>query len=117
VKIRLKKSFPEDESADWYSIIRKEYIPTDWWEQSEPMSSKYCNSERLIPNDACIEGTKEEMIAIAKAIKNKESVSFKRCAVRFDRQGYYFCSPRNSRKEAFISDEDALEFANEVLGE
>ena len=115
MKIKLKKSFP-DEDDDWYSIVRKEYIPTDWWEQFEPNTQIYCNSERLVPNDACIEGTKEEMITIAEAIKNKESASFKRCAARYNgTTGFYFYSPRNSQHEAFIPFEEALEFANEVL--
>jgi len=47
-------------------------------------------------SDACVEGTAEEWRDIASALRNRESVSFKRCSVRWSGDTFTLCSPRNT---------------------
>lgn len=49
-----------------------------------------------INTDACIEGTAEEMLQIAKAIENRGRESFRRCAVNVNGNDAILYSPRNS---------------------
>lgn len=85
----------DDDDRDWLSI-------------------ESCGSERL--SSASVEGTAEEMLAIAKAIETGESVSFGRCAAERVNDGYEFYSPRNSAMgtEGLVSTEEALELAADI---
>jgi hypothetical protein len=47
-------------------------------------------------SDACVEGTTEEWLEIADALRKRESVSFKRCSVRWSGDTFTLCSPRNT---------------------
>jgi hypothetical protein len=47
-------------------------------------------------SDACVEGSGDEWRAISAALRNGESESFKRCAVRFDGDDFSLYSPRNT---------------------
>lgn len=113
MKIRLDKSSVLD---NWYSIVRVEHDGAKWLERVGPCASRLMLSERLTP-EACIEGTGEEMVVIAHAIKKKESARFKRVAVHFEDDGVHFCSPRNSERDAVIPFEDANEFADQIIAE
>lgn len=73
----------------------------------------FMDSARI--SDACVEGTAAEMLAIANAIKARHWVTFKRCAVRVEGDLAYFCSPRNSTRDAEVPLADAEEFADQVL--
>ena len=113
MKILLKKSEYID---NWYSIVRAEHDGRVWCEHVGFNSSRLMMSERLSP-EACIEGDASNMIALAKAIKKREDVSFKRCAVRFNEDCAAFSSPKNSEYEAVVPFESAEEFAEQVLAE
>lgn len=47
-------------------------------------------------SDACVEGTAEEWRDISAALRKRESVSHKRCSVRFSGDTFTLCSPRNT---------------------
>lgn len=90
VKLTLKKS---DSLDDWYCIERAEHDGREWIADG----SFQCSS-RI--SDADVEGTEEEMRAIAQGIRDRTMASFRRCAVDFGEgplgQGAMFYSPRNS---------------------
>mgnify|MGYP000908259882 FL=1 len=111
MKIALSKSEYMD---DWYAIVKAQPIVREWMERTTPNCYRFMASERLSP-EACIEGTAEQMLALARAIQLREAVSFKRCAVHFEADGVHFSSPKNSERDAVVSVEDAEEFAAHVL--
>ena len=110
MKIVLNKS---DSLDDWYTMERAEHEGRQWLEPTGPNSMQFMDSARI--SDACVEGTAEEMRELAKAIKARGSASFKRCAVRVDGERAYFCSPRNSTRDAEVPLADADEFADRAL--
>jgi hypothetical protein len=68
-------------------------------------------------SDACVEGTPEEMRAIATAIRAGESISFKRCRALREGDFYAFSSPRNTMgKAARLPMQQALELAVAIDG-
>ena len=111
MKLALSKSEYMD---DWYAIVKAQPIVREWMERTTPNCYRFMASERLSP-EACIEGTAEQMLALARAIQLREAVSFKRCAVHFEADGVHFSSPKNSERDAVVSAEDADEFAAHVL--
>lgn len=110
MKITLQKS---DWLEDWYTIERAEHENRQWLAPLGENGSQLMHSGRI--SDACVEGSAEEMRAIAEAIKARGSASFKRCAVHVMGGVAYFCSPRNSTRDAEIPLADADEFADQVL--
>lgn len=110
MKIVLVKS---DSLDGWYSIERAEHENRIWLERVGPNVSRFMYSGRI--SDACVEGTAFEMLEIAAAIKQRESLEFNRCAVRIEGDLAYFWSPRNSSEEGEVPLSDADEFANQVL--
>lgn len=110
MKITLQKS---DWLEDWYTIERAQHEHRQWLEPMGPNCLQFMDSGRI--SDACVEGSAEEMRAIAEAIKARGSASFKRCAVRVNGGTAYFCSPRNSTRDAEVPLADADEFADQVL--
>jgi len=111
MKIVLKQCEGMD---DWYTIVRAEHDGREWFEDTGPNSSSFMMSERLV-QDACIEGDGEQMLAIAHAIKNKTSESFKRIAVHFEKDGVHLYSPKNSSEDGVVSVQEAEEFADEFI--
>lgn len=111
MKIKLKVC---DCIDDWYKVVRSEHDGREWMEQVGKNSYQFMMSERL-SSEACIEGCSCEIITIAKAILKGNDCSFKRIAVKFEQDGVHMYSPKNSRKDAIISTDDAVEFAKEVL--
>jgi hypothetical protein len=101
---------------DWYTIVRAEHDGREWWKETGPNSSSFMSSERLSP-EACIEGDREQMIAIAGAIQQRESATFKRVAVHFAEDGVHFCSPKNSEVDAVVTIEEAEELAAQIVAE
>lgn len=98
MKLALRKSDIED----WYTIELAEHENRMWLEQTAPgcMSLRY--SGRI--SDADVEGTAEEMKAIAEAIEQRSYAEFRRCAVKvheYDRVEFW--SPRNSQKSGVVS--------------
>ena len=111
MKIVLKQC---EGMGDWYTIVRAEHDGREWFQDTGPNSSSFMMSERLVPN-ACIEGNTEEMLAIAHAVKNKTSESFKRVAVHFEEDGVHLYSPKNSSEDGVVTVQEASEFADEVI--
>ena len=110
MKIVMKKSAWLD---DWYLIVKAEHDGREWMERTGPNSSRFMCSERI--SDACVEGSEEEMLGIAQAIKLRERGSFGRCAVAFLSDGVHFWSPRNSSEDGVVSVEEADELADQIL--
>lgn len=101
---------------DWYSIEWAEHENRYWTEERDAGGYPYyalCYSGR--PSDACIEGTSAEMAAIATAIEQGGSVSFRRCeAISLDNGSYGLSSPRNSQFPAIVTKEQAQHLAAEI---
>ena len=112
MKIVLVKDDPE---SDWYTIEKAVHEHRQWFEQTGKNSFSFMDTARI--SNACVEGTAEEMIAIAVAIKERTDESFKRCAVLFASDGVHFWSPRNSTVDGLVSLEEADELANQILTE
>ncbi len=111
MKIRLHQS---EDLEDWYTIVRAEHNGREWLERTGPNSRRFMSSERLSP-EACIEGPADHMIELAHAIRDRTSVSFKRCAVHFENDGAHFSSPKNSQRDAVVSVEEADELAAQIF--
>ena len=91
MKLVIKKS---EWMEDWYLIERAEHDGRSWIEQTGPNVAALRCSSRI--GDADVEGTREEMLAIAAGIERREDVVFRRCAVMFSAGGVRFLSPRNT---------------------
>jgi hypothetical protein len=96
---------------DWYTIERAVHDNVRW-EKRVKYGTSLMYSGRI--SDACVEGTAYEMTEIAAAIENGESVSFRRCAARFTKDGYMFSSPRNSQRPGFVSHAFAKKLAKDI---
>ncbi len=110
MKLTMRKS-----GEDWYVIERSEHDGRSWLEAVPglgPNCMAFMTSARF--SDADVEGTLEEMVAIAEAIEKRDSVSFKRCAVRIDGSHAFFQSPRNSMREGECTVREATELAAEI---
>lgn len=108
-KLTLRKS---DWLDDWYVIELAEHDGKVWLEPREHGASLN-HSGRF--SDADVEGTKEEMLSIAAAIKLRTSESFKRCAVRVNGDDVFFWSPRNSQRQGHVSLAVADELADKMV--
>lgn len=89
-----------DSLDDWYLIERAQHDGRLWMERTEH-GHRLMSSARIC--DADVEGTSDEMIAIALAIRERRSVSFRRCAARLVDDSYELCSPRNSQESARLT--------------
>lgn len=109
MKCTVRKS---DNLSDWYVIERAEHDGREWL---APISGgmAFMRSARI--SDADVEGTAEEMLAIADAIQGSEDIEFKRCAIRWQPNGFVeVWSPRNSMRPERISGDDARHLATEI---
>lgn len=113
MKIKLKKN---EYLSDWYHIVRAKHDGRYWTERIDERTSRCMLSERLSP-EACIEGTKDEMQQIARAITARSYVIFKSCAVDVRGKTAYFWNPRGSEKKVGVSLKHADEFAAHVVEE
>jgi hypothetical protein len=105
MKLTIRKSDP----ADWYVIERAEHDGLVWLEQLDEHAIAVRCSSRF--SDADVEGTGEEMLAIAKAIENRSDTRFRRCAVSIRGDSVAFWSPRNSQDKGSVSYTEAVELA------
>lgn len=105
MKLTMRKS---DHLGDWYIIERAEHDGREWLERTGPASMALRCSSRF--SDADVEGTAFEMLALARAIKQRRRERFKRCAVDATSEPVKFCSPRNStvEGETTLAEADAL---------
>jgi len=79
--------------GDWYLIERAVHDGKEWWKEDEHGAS-FMRSARI--SDADVEGTLAEMKGIAKAIRARGDVSYRRCSVSVVGDRVRFSSPRNS---------------------
>jgi hypothetical protein len=100
------------EFDDWYLIERKEHDGREWLEPTGPNSMSVRRSARI--SDADIEGTGDEMRAIARAITARADYSEKRCAAEADGERVYLWSPRNSTRRAVVPFAIADALADEI---
>lgn len=111
MKLSLRKSFTP---YDWYTIER--WVSQEELPQMEEFEQLFFRIGVSMPiSDAPVEGTKEQMRAIAEAIKARSSVSFRLCSVRVMGEFVYFCNPKHSGRYAEVPLSVADEFADEVL--
>jgi len=98
---------------DWCTIERAAHSNTyGLAPTSEPGWFQGTYSGRI--SDADVEGEPDEMLAIAKAIRERSQVAFKRCAVSVENGIVHFRSPRNSRRDGVVLLEDADALAAEI---
>jgi hypothetical protein len=109
VKLVLEKS---EWLPDWYLIDRADHDGREWDEQTAPNCFRFMRSARL--GSADIEGTADEMRAIAQAIRNRGCASFRRCHVEVLGDVALFCSPRNSEGDTPVPLADADELAAQI---
>lgn len=102
-----------EELPDWYVIERAEHDGCEWLEEDGPGQGSLHRSARFSDN-ADVEGTSDEMRAIADAIERRTSVSYKRCAVAVYEDRIEFESPRNSRSPGVVSPAEAAGLAEEI---
>lgn len=107
IKLTIRKS---SDDWDWYVIERAEHDGRTWFEPTGPRSMSLRCSSRI--SDADIEGTAEDMLEIAKAIRDRGQFSARRCAVVVSGNEVEFWSPRNSRQPG-VTD---LAAADELAG-
>lgn len=100
-----------DSMDDWYCIERAEHDGRMWMEPTE-YGAKLMSSARIC--DADVEGTSEEMLAIAAAIRNGTSIHFKRCSALNTIDGYELHSPRNSQEAALLTLTEAHALADHI---
>ncbi len=105
--------------GDWY-VIEKQEAPGEHrtWEEPYYYEGRHvgytlCSSARFSPN-ADVEGSAQELRAVADAIENRSWVSFKRCAVDARTEPVLFRSPRNSKSDGEVSREDAEDLAKQI---
>ena len=106
MRLTIRKS---DFMTDWYIIERAEHDGRVWLEKIDEHAMAVRMSSRF--SDADVEGTRDEMIELAKAIENRSDVSFRRCAVEMRGESVAFWSPRNSTHDGVVPYTDALELA------
>ena len=114
--MRLKLIQHDHGSSDWYTIERAEHDGREWIERLEPNMSQFMCSCRLVP-DSCIEGSLGEMKKLAECIRRGKGdcgYSAKRCAVRIQKDGVHLWSPRNSSTHGIVSEEDAIDLAQQI---
>lgn len=102
-----------DSGNNWYVIERAEHeggVGLKWTANGR---LSLHDSARF--SDADIEGTAEEMIAVAQAIQQRKMVSFKRCAVRFEPDVAVFWSPRNSQIDGICSHAEADHLMADII--
>lgn len=97
---------------DWYVIERAEHDGKEWLEQTGKNGFSFQTSSRF--SDADVEGNAKEMLAIAKAIREKGRISFKRCSVKADAEPVLFCSPRNSQEDGECRYQEAVQLAEQI---
>jgi len=109
--------------------IQRSAFDSDWWviERAEHNNTRGLGVHPTLGctmlmysgriSDADVEGTGEEMRAIAKAIKERAGVRFKRCAVNVwaEADRVEFCSPRNSTVDGECTLAEADELADLIL--
>lgn len=83
----------QDEMGDWYFLERKDGV-------------------RL--TDTRIEGTRSEMVMLARAIQAREGYCSNHCGVRIDRDRVYLWSPRNGEHKAVVPLATADALASEI---
>lgn len=109
VKLTIRESTIED----WYVIERAEHHGRMWLEPLPGGGMALRYSGRF--SDADIEGSAAEMRAIAKAIRDRTSVSFRRCAVVANAgDTVEFSSPRNSMRPGITTLAAALDLARKI---
>ena len=97
---------------DWYTIERAKHDGREWLESMGQNAHRWMRSARI--SDADIEGSAAEMLAIAKAIRERGAAHFKRCAVVMTPRRAKFWSPRNSRRPGVVSHAAADELAAQI---
>jgi hypothetical protein len=100
-------------NRDWCVIERAQHDGRMWLEQLGANSAVLRTSARI--SDADVEGTREEMAGLARAILDRDSFEERRCAVRVDGDHVELWSPRNSQRPARIPYHHAEALAREIL--
>lgn len=114
MKLTIRKPFKD---IGLYTIERAEHENKFWFdivkEESGFTYHRAMHSGRF-SDYADVEGSAEEMLAIAEAIEKRTSVAFKRCAVYVLGEEVAFKSPRNSTRPGKCSLAEADELAAEI---
>lgn len=99
---------------DFFALRREQHDAREWEEKSR-YGSRYCRSDRLVPQSD-VEGAGYEWQTIAFHIRNKQECSFKRVAVVPQETGWLIWSPRQSgvMEPVLIDDASAQHLAGNI---
>lgn len=95
----------------WYTIVKVEHEGISELRPTSYGAALYL-SERI--SDACVEGSREEMLTLAEAIEKREYESHKRCAVDARTDRVELWSPRNSQRPGIVSRAEADALAAQI---
>lgn len=100
------------EDDGWWCIERAHHDGRRWMEKLEEHVFALRSSARV--SDADVEGTAEEMIGIAQAIRDRGTYGAKRCAVDATGPRVLLWSPRNSIAAGSVTLEAADDLATKI---
>lgn len=110
-KLAVRRS---DALEDWWVIERAEHDGRAWEEVHGCVHYMHYSSDI---NSASVEGTADEMLAIADAIERHDDYETKRCACHWSEDGVDLWSPHNSHIATLVTHARALELAAEIRRE
>lgn len=110
---KLTITGPSEVMGDWWVLERESHDGRDWIEPTGPNSGGLRCSSRLDPS-ADVEGPAEQWLSIAEALENGQDAFFKRCAVRWKDGLASITSPRNSSRDAWVTQATARHLASEI---
>ena len=116
-KLDVRLTVKQSGDGDWWCIVRADAGNGARMVSMGPGAMRFDLDERLGRGDSnCdIEGTADEMLAIAGAIVGGGEVSFRRCSAKTMENGVLLESPRNSVEPVLVPRACAMALADEIV--
>lgn len=116
------KPFFDDRDYDLFIIEKRHHDGSEWYEdlkfQNGPHTIRvkaFRKAARIIP-DSDLEGSRQQMLKVARAIIGRYSDTTKHCAVSIQPDGYLIWSPRCTNGDPYKLDwETADNVADQIL--
>lgn len=111
--LELEDSFGD---GTWFSIQRVGYLKQGYLQRDPRIGGRLSFSVPARISDASVEGPPDQMVALARAIQERRSESFRRCAVQVDGDKVLLWSPRNSMRPGRVPLAIADALAELIIG-